>query len=80
MRVRNDLDQTVLSELFHQYMNVEEDFIKALFTVCETQLGRTFINEATLSEENSLHVLDYERATEVIKTATHWCRYVLLPS
>ncbi|RLD60320.1 MAG: (Fe-S)-binding protein [Bacteroidetes bacterium] len=81
MRVRDDLDQKALSELFHQYMNVEEDFIKALFTVGETQLGRTFVNEAVLSEENALHVLDFERATEVIKTATHmgvgmcYCRH-----
>ncbi len=81
MRLRNDLDQKVLAEMFHQYMNVEEDFIKDLFTRGETQLGRTFINETTLSEENALHVLDYERTTEVIKTATHmgvgmcYCRH-----
>ncbi len=71
MRVRNDIDQKVLSELFHQYMNVEEDFIKQLFTRGETQLGRTFVNEQALSNENALYVLDYERATEVINTATH---------
>ena len=28
MRVRNDIDQKVLSELFYQYMNVEEDLLK----------------------------------------------------
>ncbi|MCK7480548.1 MAG: hypothetical protein M0C28_27450 [Candidatus Moduliflexus flocculans] len=32
MRLRGDLDQKVLAELFYQYINVEEDFIKALFT------------------------------------------------
>ncbi|MCX6262566.1 MAG: (Fe-S)-binding protein, partial [Bacteroidia bacterium] len=32
MRYRNDIDQKTLSELFYQYMNVEEDFIKNLFT------------------------------------------------
>jgi len=69
MRYRNDIDQKKLSELFYQYMNVEEDFIKGLFTQGETQLGRVFISETALSEENSLHVLDYERASEVIKTA-----------
>lgn len=30
MRVRNDIDQKVLSELFYEYLNVEEDFIKDL--------------------------------------------------
>ena len=69
MRYRNDIDQKTLSELFYQYMNVEEDFIKNLFTNGETQLGRVFVNEEVLSEENALHVLDYERASEVIKTA-----------
>ena len=32
MRVRDDVDQKLLAELFYQYLNVEEDFIKALFT------------------------------------------------
>jgi len=62
-------------------MNIEEDFIKNLFTDGETQLGRVFVHEPVLSNENALHVLDYERATEVIKTASHmgvgicYCRH-----
>ena len=81
MRLRDDIDQKVLAELFYQYMNVEEDFIRDLFTEGETQLGRTFVHEPALSVENALHVLDYELATEVIKTATHrgigicYCRH-----
>jgi len=70
MRYRNDIDQKTLAELFYQYMNVEEDFIKNLFTMGETQLGRAYVNEEVLSNENALHVLDYERASEVIKTAS----------
>jgi len=81
MRIRNDIDQKALSELFYQYLNVEEDFVRELFTQGETQLGRVFVNETALSYENALHVLDYERATEIIKTATHigvgicYCRH-----
>lgn len=81
MRIREDIDQKVLSELFYQYLNVEEDFIKELFTLGDTQLGRIFIQEPTLSNENALHVLDFERASEVIKTASHigvglcYCRH-----
>ncbi len=81
MRVRGDVDQAVLSELFYQYITVEEDFIKSLFTHGETQLGRVFVHEPVLSSENALHVLDYERASEVIKTASHravglcYCRH-----
>ena len=81
MRIRSDIDQKLLGELFYQYMNVEEDFIRELFTRGSTQLGRVFVNEPLLSDENALSVLDYERATEVIKTAHHigvgicYCRH-----
>ncbi|MFC1813317.1 4Fe-4S dicluster domain-containing protein [Thermodesulfobacteriota bacterium] len=81
MRIRGDIDQKVLSELYYQYINVEDDFIKDLFLPGETRLGRVFVHEPVLSEENALYVLDYERATEVIKTASHigistcYCRH-----
>ncbi len=81
MRLRDDINQQALAELFYQYMNVEEDFIKHLFTDGETQLGRTFVHEPVLSNENAVHVLDYERASEVVKTASHravgmcYCRH-----
>jgi len=70
MRLRTDIDQKALSELFYQYLNEEEDFVRDLFTEGETQLGRTFVHEPVLSKENALYVLDYERASEVIETAT----------
>jgi len=81
MRVRDDIDQKLLSELFYEYLNVEEDFVRKLFTQGQTQLGRVFVNESVLSDENALHVLDYERATEVIKQAAYrsvgicYCRH-----
>ncbi len=84
MRTRGDIDQKLLSELFYQYMNVEEDFIRELFTKGETQLGRTFIHEPVLTSSDALHVLGYERATEVIKTASHigvgmcYCRHKMM--
>ncbi len=81
MRVRGDIDQKALSELFFQYLNVEEAFVKELFTEGETQLGRVFVHEPSLPPEFSLQVFDYERATEVIGTAsfravgTCYCRH-----
>ncbi len=81
MRITDEIDQAMLAQLFYEYLNVEEDFIKALFTEGETQLGRVFVQEAALSPENTLYVLDYERASEVIQTATHigvgtcYCRH-----
>jgi ferredoxin len=84
MRIRKDIDQKLLSELFYQYLNQEEDFIRELFATGQTQLGRAFVNETVLSEENSLHVLDWERASEVIRTAVHrgisvcYCRHKMM--
>jgi formate hydrogenlyase subunit 6/NADH:ubiquinone oxidoreductase subunit I len=70
MRYRNDIDQRLLSEMFYQYLNVEEDFIRELFTHGETQLGRTFVHEPAVDEDAALYVLSHERATEVIRTAS----------
>jgi ferredoxin len=84
MRLRGDIDQKVLGELFFQYLNVEEEFIRSLFVRGETQLGRVFVHEPVLSNDNALHVLDYERASEVIRTATHrgvgicYCRHKMM--
>jgi ferredoxin len=81
MRVREDFNQRVLAGLFYQYLNVEEDFIKSLFTRGETQLGRVFVDEAAVPSDLAVEVLDYERASEVVRTAGHravslcYCRH-----
>ena len=78
MRLRDDVDQQVLSELYQQYCTVEDDFMGALMDG-ETQIGRVFVNESVLQPQ--IEVLDYERASEVIQTATHrgistcYCRF-----
>jgi ferredoxin len=69
MRVRQDIDQKLLAELFYQYLNIEEDFIKSLFTEGETQLGRAFVHEPVLDNDNTLSVLNYERASHIIDSA-----------
>ena len=69
MRVRNDIDQKLLAELLYQYLNVEEEFVRDLFGLGKTRLGRVFVNEAAVPAELSLHVLDYERASEVVRTS-----------
>jgi NAD-dependent dihydropyrimidine dehydrogenase PreA subunit len=84
MRFRGDIDQKALSELFYQYLNVEEAFVKELFTTGETGLGRVFVHEPALPSQVGLQVLDYERASEVINTAEHigigvcYCRHKLM--
>jgi ferredoxin len=80
MRLRGDVDQKLLAELYYQYINVEEDFITALF-MSETRLGRAFVDEELLRPAQALTVLDYERASEVVRTASHraigvcYCRH-----
>jgi ferredoxin len=83
MRLRGDVDQKLLSELFYQYINVEEDFITALF-MGETRQGRAFVDEDALLPEHTLTVLDYERASEIVRSASHravgicYCRHKML--
>lgn len=81
MRVRGDIDQKLLSELYHEYLNVEEDFVKELFFGSETRLGRVFVQEPVLTSDKAVHILDYERASHIIQTAKHigvsmcYCRH-----
>ena len=84
MRIREDIDQKALSELFHQYISVEEDFMRDLVCSGDIQLGRIFAQEPQIPDEYALHVLDYERATNVIDTASSigvsmcYCRHKAL--
>ncbi len=84
MRVREDIDQKTLSELFYQYITVEEDFMRDLVCSGDIQMGRIFPQEPQIPDEYALHVLDYERATNVIETASHigismcYCRHKAL--
>lgn len=81
MRTRQDIDQKLLGELFYQYLNVEEDFIKELFLGSETRLGRVFVQESVLSKDNLVQILDFERASHIINSASHigismcYCRH-----
>ncbi|GFO54452.1 (Fe-S)-binding protein [Geomonas sp. Red276] len=70
MRFRADIDQKELAGLFFQYINVEEEFVRDLFAGGETSIGRVLVNEPALSPEEFSHVLDYERASEVIRSAS----------
>lgn len=70
MRTRGDVNQKLLSELYHQYLNVEEDFIKDLFFSTETKFGRAFVQEGVLTHENAIHVLDFERTSYLLENAT----------
>jgi len=81
MRTRQDIDQKLLSKLFYQYINIEEDFVKDLLFGSETYLGRALVQETSLSNDNLISILEYEKASHIIKTASHigisicYCRH-----
>lgn len=84
MRYRSDIDQKELGRLFFQYINVEEEFVRDLFAGGATQMGRVLVNESALPDGAAAQVLDYERASEIIRTASHlavgicYCRHKML--
>lgn len=84
MRTRGDIDQKYLSQLYYQYLNVEEDFVKDLFFATETRLGRVYVQEPVLTNEHTIHILDYEKASHIIEEAAYigvgtcYCRHKML--
>lgn len=81
MRTRQDLDQHLLGELLYQYLNVEENFIRDLFVGSETNIGRVFIQEQVLANNNVGSILDFEKASHIIQSSPHlgismcYCRH-----
>jgi len=80
MRMDGKFDRKILSELFYQYINVEEDFVREVLGI-KPAIARVFVQEPALSDENQKLILDYERASAVIKSAatigvgTCYCRH-----
>ncbi len=68
MRTGGHFDQKVLSELFHQYLETEEDFMRKLLNL-KTPIGRVLVNEEVVNKEDEVYVLDYERASSIIERA-----------
>ena len=81
MRTGGYIDQKALSELLHQYLNVEDAFVKDLFWGTDTKMGRAFVQERVLTTENCIDILDYEKTSHMIKNAKHisvsncYCRH-----
>ncbi|PLX31588.1 MAG: (Fe-S)-binding protein [Clostridiales bacterium] len=68
MRTGGHFDQKLLSELFHQYLETEEDFMRKLLSL-KTPIGRILVNEKAVKKTDEVYVLDYERATKIIQNA-----------
>lgn len=80
MRTDGKFDRKILSELYHQYINIEEGFANQVFAL-DPSIARTFVQEASLEPEEKSIILDYEQASKVIEKAscitvgTCYCRH-----
>jgi len=69
MRARPDLPMKELAALFETYMTENDGaFARAVFQG-PTQLGRSLPREAALPDEPAVEVLDYEKATAIVRDA-----------
>jgi len=69
MRLDGRFDKKILSELYYQYINVEENFIKGIFSL-EPAIFRALVQEDAIQEKDRVVVLDYERASHIIDTSS----------
>ncbi len=68
MRVRDEATLSELSALFEAYMFENEAFAHAVFAG-ETQIGRSLVREEALPDQDHTEILDWERASFLIKSA-----------
>lgn len=69
MRVREDVPLGELARLFERYMTESDRFARSVFDG-ETPLARSFVQEPALSDGDATEILDWERASEVVGSAT----------
>ena len=69
MRPRDDFPMEELARLFDEYMNREEAFSLAAYAG-ETQFARAFVHEEAVLEGDHTEILDWERVSKIIETAS----------
>lgn len=69
MRAREDMPMAELAHLFDEYMNENDRFARSVFTQ-QTQLGRSLVNEESLPEGDYIEILDWERASYIVQSAS----------
>lgn len=69
MRARDEVPMKELARLFDEYMNKDSQFGEAVYGG-EVQFARTFVREETLPEGDHAEVLDWERITRLVETAS----------
>ncbi len=69
MRTRDELPMKELAQLFDAYMYEDNRFASVVFAG-KTQVGRALTHEEALADQDHTEILDWERATRVIETAS----------
>ncbi|NCO35693.1 MAG: 4Fe-4S ferredoxin [Armatimonadetes bacterium CG2_30_59_28] len=69
MRTRDDAPMAEVARLFEEYMRSDDRFPRSVFRE-ETQIGRSLVREETLPENDHTEILDWERASRIIETAS----------
>ncbi len=70
MRARPDLPMHELAALFEQYFTENNGALARSFWQGQTQFARTFVREESIAENDHSEILDWERATHIVATAT----------
>lgn len=71
MRVRQDLDQTALAQAYEDFDHADYNLYHTLFAG-ETTVGRTLVHEQALEPGDIAELLTYERAQDVVESASFW--------
>ncbi len=69
MRTDGKFNREILAKLFYQYINQEKKFIERIFGM-NTPIDRTFAHEDRIKNKDKSIVLDYEKASHIIKSAS----------
>ncbi len=69
MRQGSDLPLGELARLFDEYFFQDDRFVRSVFTG-ETQIGRSLAREEALVSGDHVEILDWERASHLIETAS----------
>jgi ferredoxin len=69
MRFRDNVPMADLARLFEDYMKKDDRFTRGAFQG-RTQIGRSLVREETLPQDGETEILDWERASRIITSAS----------
>jgi len=71
MKMGGHFNKKLLSELYYQYLNKEDEFGKRVFAL-NPPIDRTYVHEDTIQVKDKDIIMQYEKVTELIKKARAW--------